>query len=201
MSKIHINSNGEPGVCKATTGACPFGDADTHFSSNEEAAAAYGNAQEAMGNASFGQDSRSIEDRYVSTETKEEALKVANLIANEGKYAAVVTYSKQFIKNLPEEDNFEDEDDYTEALYEIKESAREGDAELEEPYSQSYQVRAFDTFEEATDVDEDVWNVDRDSTDIPVDVSDPDAVAFAAEVDDYNPIMISVSVEFKKPKS
>lgn len=41
MAKYHVNSNGEPGVCKAQT-SCPFGSLeDDHYSSKEEAQEAY----------------------------------------------------------------------------------------------------------------------------------------------------------------
>lgn len=44
MSKYHINSNGDPGICKVTTGACPFGDSETeHFKNPEEARVFYEN--------------------------------------------------------------------------------------------------------------------------------------------------------------
>lgn len=37
MTKYHINDKGKPAVCKAVKGNCPFGDADTHYNSKEEA--------------------------------------------------------------------------------------------------------------------------------------------------------------------
>jgi len=47
MSKFHINSKGEPGICKATSGGCPFGSVEEHYSSKEEAILAYEKIQEA----------------------------------------------------------------------------------------------------------------------------------------------------------
>lgn len=42
MKKFHVNpETGEPGRCRATEGYCPFGDADQHFSSADEARNAY----------------------------------------------------------------------------------------------------------------------------------------------------------------
>jgi len=41
MAKYHVNSAGEAGVCKAKTGACPFGDAVDHYASADEARAAF----------------------------------------------------------------------------------------------------------------------------------------------------------------
>ena len=37
MAKYHINSKGNPAVCRATKGQCPFGGADKHFESRKEA--------------------------------------------------------------------------------------------------------------------------------------------------------------------
>lgn len=37
MSKFHINSKGVPAPCKAQKGNCPFGDADSHYNSVEQA--------------------------------------------------------------------------------------------------------------------------------------------------------------------
>jgi len=37
MDKFHINKKGEPGVCKATSGSCPFGGEDKHYASEYEA--------------------------------------------------------------------------------------------------------------------------------------------------------------------
>lgn len=37
MTKFHINSKGLPAECKATIGNCPFGGAETHFNSSQEA--------------------------------------------------------------------------------------------------------------------------------------------------------------------
>ncbi len=39
--KFHVNSNGEAGRCSATKGKCPFGGEDQHFSSADEARAAF----------------------------------------------------------------------------------------------------------------------------------------------------------------
>lgn len=200
MAKIHINSKGEPGVCSAENGKCPFGEGDNHFATPEEASKAYGQAQEAMGNSSFGQHTGSLEDRFSYAETKTEAEKIANLISNEGKYAAIVTYKRQMLLGAPDFDSYDDEDDFREALDEFRDSAREGDVELEAPYSEHYQVRAFDTFEDAQNADEDLWNPKRGSIDIPVDVYDDSEVASNSELDDYNEIMDTVEVEFRKPK-
>jgi len=42
MSKFHINpKTGEPGLCRAHGGNCPFGSADQHFNSAEDARSAY----------------------------------------------------------------------------------------------------------------------------------------------------------------
>lgn len=41
MARYHINGNGEPGICKATQGGCPFGSADEHFDTPEAAREAF----------------------------------------------------------------------------------------------------------------------------------------------------------------
>lgn len=37
MTKYHINDKGEPSICRATKGNCPFGGAGTHFNTQQEA--------------------------------------------------------------------------------------------------------------------------------------------------------------------
>ena len=51
--KWHVNGNGEPGVCKATKGGCPFRNTDGgtglgHFDTKQEAEAAYAGYAAAM---------------------------------------------------------------------------------------------------------------------------------------------------------
>lgn len=41
MNEYHINWKGEPGICSASQGNCPFGSADDHFPSPEAARKAY----------------------------------------------------------------------------------------------------------------------------------------------------------------
>lgn len=41
MAKYHVNAAGEAGPCKATQGGCPFGGEENHYSTPEEARAAY----------------------------------------------------------------------------------------------------------------------------------------------------------------
>ena len=41
MARYHINKKGEAGLCRATTGKCPFGGANVHYSSKEEARIGY----------------------------------------------------------------------------------------------------------------------------------------------------------------
>lgn len=43
MNQFHINSKGEPGVCSAKSGGCPFGSQSEHHSTAEEARVAYEN--------------------------------------------------------------------------------------------------------------------------------------------------------------
>ena len=44
MAKFHITSNGTPGICNAQKGNCPYGDAQHHYNSEEEAQVAIDNA-------------------------------------------------------------------------------------------------------------------------------------------------------------
>ena len=49
MAKYHINNRGEPGVCNAQNGACPFGGASDHYDSPEAASAAFEKLMEEKG--------------------------------------------------------------------------------------------------------------------------------------------------------
>ena len=50
MAKYHINpKTGNPGRCAATSGNCPFGDDDHHYSSPEDAAQAYERSKSSFG--------------------------------------------------------------------------------------------------------------------------------------------------------
>lgn len=199
MSRFHINSNGEPGICKAVSKPCPFGDDSTHFSSSEEATVAYSKAQEAMGNASFGKSSLKPGEAFTYLETRDEAEKVANLIANEGKYAAIVEYSSLYAIGEPDFDEYEDEDEFKEALDEFRDSMENEDVEFEAPQISGYHVRAFDNFEQAKEADSDLWN-GNDRTDIHVEIEDADEVHEGTDINDWNSILYKVRVEFVKPK-
>ena len=41
MAKYHINNEGNPGICHAQSGACPFGDDSQHFNTRNDAARYY----------------------------------------------------------------------------------------------------------------------------------------------------------------
>lgn len=64
MPKFHINNNGEAGACRATNGVCPFGGDAQHYSSFENARAAFelSMAAEAIPNPS--RKKASAEDMY-----------------------------------------------------------------------------------------------------------------------------------------
>jgi hypothetical protein len=47
VTSYHINSKGNPGVCKATQGGCPFGEASDHFATAAEARNAFENSSSA----------------------------------------------------------------------------------------------------------------------------------------------------------
>lgn len=200
MAKIHINSNGEPGECKATSGPCPFGDDDTHFSSTEEAAEAYSKAHEVMGNASFGKTSGKMGENYAEVETQKEAEKLANLITNEGKYAAIVSITEHQYGGEPDARKYEDDDDYSEDLERWRESALDGEAVEEERY-RGYQVRAFESFEDAKAMPPSTWNTNWEE-DAPTELEDNvDEVTEAPEfVDVSNLFIVRKTIEFRKPK-
>lgn len=200
MSKIHINSNGEPGVCKATTKPCPFGDDSTHFSSNEEAAEAYSEAQEIMGNASFGVSSKGIGEAAINFVFKNDAMKVANLIANEGKFAAISTTYTDHVEGIPEESDYENYDEYQAAVEDFEDRASVGDVEVAEG-SRLYQVKAFETFEDAKNAPTSSWDPDSDFPTASVTIREPDEVAQGDM--DYNSLhgtLKRIEVEFIAPK-
>lgn len=200
MSKIHINSNGEPGVCKATTKPCPFGDDSTHFSSNEEAAQAYSEAQEIMGNASFGVSSKGIGEAAVNFVFKEDAMKVANLIANEGKFAAISTTYTDYVVGTPEESDYENYDEYQSAVEEFEDRASVGDVEVSEG-SRLYTVRAFESFEDAKNAPTSSWDPDSDFPTASVTIREPDEVAQGdMDYDSMRGSLKRIEVEFVASK-
>jgi hypothetical protein len=200
MSKIHINSNGEPGVCKAVTKPCPFGDDSTHFSSTEEAVIAYSKAQEALGNSAFGKTALKPGEAFTYLETKDEADKVANLITNEGKYAAIIKHTSLYAIGEPDIDDYEDEDKFREALDEFREAIENEEVEFEEPSISGYHVRAFDSFEQAKEADPELWSgTDRNDISIEID-DDVDEVYTGTDINPYNSILYKAEVEFVAPK-
>jgi hypothetical protein len=200
MSKVHINSNGEPGACKATTKPCPFGDDSTHFSSNEEAAAAYSEAQEIMGNSSFGVSSKGIGESAINYVFKHDAMKVANLITNEGKFAAISTTYTDYVEGIPEESDYESYDEYQTAVEDFEDRASAGDVEVSEG-SRLYQVKAFETFEDAKNAESSSWDPDSDFPTASVTIGDADIVSQGDM--DYNSMqgtLKRIEVEFIAPK-
>ena len=78
MAKYHINSKGNPAVCRATKGKCPFGGADQHFESRKDviAEAERRHEQEATptGNTGFSVDKLEINwGKNVTSKNREEA--------------------------------------------------------------------------------------------------------------------------------
>lgn len=200
MSKIHINSNGEPGVCKATTKPCPFGDDSTHFSSTEQAAEAYSQAQEIMGNASFGVSTKKIGESVVNFAEKDEALRVANLIANEGKFAAVSTTFIDYVEGTPEESDYASYDEYQAAVEEFEDRASVGDVEVSEGM-RLYQVKAFDSFEDAKNAAPSSWDPESDFATTSVTIGDPDSVSYGdMDYNSFKGTVKRVEVEFVAPK-
>lgn len=203
MSKIHINSNGEPGVCKATTGACPFGSDDTHFSSKEEAAQAYSDAQGVLGNASFGQSGdRPVGGEPATYYSIDEAMKVANILRNEGKTVAISATIERFVDEdeVPDRDDFDDEDEYDEASAEFEESASSGNVTIVSSNS-TYQVRAFDKPEEVKAIDVGDWDAQKSGYH---DVWLEEGATEGESSPDYDSMRLSIShveVEILPPKN
>lgn len=207
MSKVHINSNGEPGICKAVSGACPFGAADTHFSSTEEAAQAYESAQKAMGNGIHQRvvkNDGTYEDdaNFATFKSKEEALKVANIIANEGQFAGVVTTTITYSER-PDEDDYDDEEAYVEASDTYEEAFHNHSVEASET-DVMYTVRGFDKWEDRDKISPDAWapyakhmdEIDFDLDGEPSDVYEMDPT------DDYlNDRQWQTTLEFVSPKT
>lgn len=60
MARYHLNKNGDPGVCSAKPGNCPFGGEEDHFTSAESARAAF----EALSSESANSDPRAVAKTY-----------------------------------------------------------------------------------------------------------------------------------------
>lgn len=203
---IHINSNGEPGVCKAQKGGCPFGAPDTHFESTAEAAVAYESAQKAMGN---GINPRQVKEdgtyeddvNFASFESKEEALKVANIIANEGKFAGIVTVTTTY-STRPDEDNYENDEEYEEAQEEYMDDFYDHNVEPSET-EVNYFVRGFDKWEDRNKISPDAWAPSaRNMDEIDFDLEgEPNDVFEMEPTDDYmNDRQWQTTLEFVSPK-
>lgn len=163
MSKIHINSNGEPGVCRAVSKPCPFGSDDTHFSSVAEAEEAYSKAQELIGNSTFGKSKLGNNgERVLTFASEEEALKIANLLKNEGKTAAVSIITVKHALNKPKREDYETDEDFESDDEHFWELSRQEVGEFtEDPLI--YQLRSFDSQDAAQ---EGVYSTDWNDKDL-----------------------------------
>lgn len=204
---IHINSNGEPGECKAQKGGCPFGAPDTHFESTAEASVAYEWAQTAMGN---GINSRRIKEdgtyeddgNYEIYESKEEALKVANIIANEGKYAGIVTVHSSYSER-PDSDDYETDEEYEDAEAEWEDKFYKYRYSPADNADVEYVVRGFDKWEDRNKFSPDAWvPIARHMNEADFDLDgDPDEVYEIGPSDDEsNCRWWNSSIEFVSPK-
>lgn len=163
MSKIHINSKGEPGVCRAFSKPCPFGSEDSHFSSVAEAEEAYAKAQDLMGNAASGKSKLGHNgERVLTFASEEDALKIANLLKNEGKTSAVSIISVRHVaEKEPEEGDYESYEDYEFEEERFWNRIRQGVGEFTED-PPIYQLRAFNSGAEALETSSSIdWN-DKD---------------------------------------
>lgn len=119
------------------------------------------------------------------------------MIANEGN--AIVEYSTLYAIGEPDIDNYEDEDEFREALDEFRDSIENEDVEFEEPSISGYHVRAFDSFEQAKEADPDLWS-GTDRNDISIEIDDVDEIHTGTDINPYNSILYRASVEFVEPK-
>lgn len=158
MTKIHVNSEGNPGPCRAQNGGCPFGSDENHYSSNEEAQNSYENAQKALGSIPNQHGEMGLSNVL---ETKEAALKVANIISKEGKYAVIIESQTGYPKdgefdveeyNGYEEDGEEyadEEDNRDQVIEEFESHVNNNDWDKDSLNVESmYQVKSYDNFED-----------------------------------------------------
>jgi hypothetical protein len=149
MSKIHINSKGEPGVCRAVSKPCPFGSEETHFSSVVEAEDAYSKAQELLGNASSGKSKLGNNgERVLTLASEEEALKIANLLKNEGKVSAISILRVRHPVGRPKREDYADDEEYAAEDGHFWDLSRQEVGEFTED-PPIYQLRAFNLQDEA----------------------------------------------------
>ena len=69
MAKYHINSKGNPALCRATKGKCPFGGADQHFESQQEA---YAHAEKIHEQEAMNPNRRDLPDGFVEVLSESE---------------------------------------------------------------------------------------------------------------------------------
>lgn len=134
MAKYHITADGKPGVCHAEKGMCPFGGADQHFPSAEQAQAVAD--ERAMNDFSNGEikqsDGSQNFDRAKSEERKDEIIE---------KYEFGGGFNDDTIGELQE-------------LYNIqsKLSDKENfDEKLHSTFNREYMSHAFDPDEDGPD--------------------------------------------------
>lgn len=106
MAKYHINKNGVPSVCRATSKPCPLGGAEAHFGSKEEAEAFTQNKmkkehgllttlslKERYKSGNEEQRIQAIKDGYVSSEiVLDPSVKVRMALIDEGHYSDRLIY-------------------------------------------------------------------------------------------------------------
>lgn len=68
-TKYHINSKGTPSICRATKGKCPFGGADQHFESQQEA---YAHAEKIHKQEAMNPNRRDLPDGFVEVLSESE---------------------------------------------------------------------------------------------------------------------------------
>ena len=104
MAKYHINGKGEPGVCRAQKN-CPFGDADHHYSSAEEAREAFERGSQVFSAALTKKVQEGVAEAIdAETERQLTAIDVSNVENADQIVAALSARSA----SLPERFNFDE---------------------------------------------------------------------------------------------
>jgi hypothetical protein len=154
---FHINSKGEAGKCKATQGGCPFGDSDQHYATAAEAQQAFEQSQETFSKPQVEQPFTDLGPGWKDDEqgTYADALAEAKKLKADGKFVVITTSYSAVDENFeeePEADDYDDEEDYEEALADWQDAQSDISSveELASNYPKglrSYAAESYDSLE------------------------------------------------------
>lgn len=126
MAKYHVNGRGEPGACKAKKRPCPYGGAEDHYESKEEAAQAFEKKMEAEVLVHFKDDKagwadeqyrekvarkRRVEDAVISTDPNKTVRSVPHNLKKDrydGQRYDEYYVHPDFRKKLPDNEDFKE---------------------------------------------------------------------------------------------